>query len=108
MKIQSSGYTYYNCKYVKACHSAHFVCMLENRAIFKKNTISVHPIVSSSLSLKKIILIGGQLQYCGSFCHVSTCVVCVVSVKSLSHVRLFVTPWMIKSMEFSRPEYWNG
>ena len=26
--------------------------------------------------------------------------------KSLSHVRLFVTPW--KSMEFSRPEYWNG
>ena len=28
--------------------------------------------------------------------------------KSLSHVRLFVTPWTIQSMEFSRPEYWSG
>ena len=25
----------------------------------------------------------------------------------LSHVRLFVTPWTIQSMEFSRPEYWS-
>ena len=28
--------------------------------------------------------------------------------KLLSHVRLFVTPWTIQSMEFSRPEYWSG
>ena len=28
--------------------------------------------------------------------------------KSLSHVRLFVTPWTVQSMEFSRPEYWCG
>ena len=33
--------------------------------------------------------------------------------KSLSHVRLFVTPWTITpqaplSMEFSRKEYWSG
>ena len=28
--------------------------------------------------------------------------------KSLSHVRLFATPWTIESMEFSRPEYWGG
>ena len=28
--------------------------------------------------------------------------------KSLSCVRLFVTPWTIKSMEFSRTEYWSG
>ena len=28
--------------------------------------------------------------------------------KSLSSVRLFVTPWTIYSMEFSRPEYWGG
>ena len=28
--------------------------------------------------------------------------------KSLSCVRLFVTPWTIQSMEFSRPEYWSG
>ena len=28
--------------------------------------------------------------------------------ESLSHVRLFVAPWTIQSMEFSRPEYWSG
>ena len=28
--------------------------------------------------------------------------------KSLSRVWLFVTPWTIQSMEFSRPEYWSG
>ena len=36
-----------------------------------------------------------------------------VKVKSLSHVRLFVTPWTAahqapRSMEFSRQEYWSG
>ena len=28
--------------------------------------------------------------------------------KSLSHVWLFVTPWTIQSLEFSRPDYWSG
>ena len=28
--------------------------------------------------------------------------------KSLSPVRLFVTPWTIQSMELSRPERWSG
>ena len=28
--------------------------------------------------------------------------------KSLRRVRLFVTPWTLQSMEFSRPEYWSG
>ena len=28
--------------------------------------------------------------------------------KPLSHVQLFVTPWTIQSMEFSRPEYYSG
>ena len=28
--------------------------------------------------------------------------------KSLSCVWLFVTPWTMQFMEFSRPEYWNG
>ena len=28
--------------------------------------------------------------------------------KSFSHVWLFVTPWTIESMKFSRPEYWRG
>ena len=36
-----------------------------------------------------------------------------VKVKSLSRVRLFVTPWMVgyqapRSMGFSRREYWSG
>ena len=36
-----------------------------------------------------------------------------VVVKSLSRVRLFVTPWTVAhqappSMEFSRQEYWSG
>ena len=36
-----------------------------------------------------------------------------MSVKSLSHVRLFATPWTVayqapQSMEFSRQEYWSG
>ena len=30
------------------------------------------------------------------------------SVQSLSHVRLFATPWTVQSMKFSRPEYWSG
>ena len=28
--------------------------------------------------------------------------------KLLSHIQLFVTPWTIQLMEFSRPEYWSG
>ena len=31
-----------------------------------------------------------------------------VKWKSLSHVRLFATPWTIQSLEFSRTEYWSG
>ena len=37
----------------------------------------------------------------------------IVKVKSLSHVRLFATPWTVAykaspSMGFSRQEYWSG
>ena len=28
--------------------------------------------------------------------------------KLLSHIQLFVTPWIIHSMKFSRPGYWSG
>ena len=31
-----------------------------------------------------------------------------VKWKSLSRVLLFVTPWMLQSIEFSRPIYWSG
>ena len=30
------------------------------------------------------------------------------SVQSLSCVRLFATPWTMRSVEFSRAEYWSG
>ena len=41
-----------------------------------------------------------------------TSTLCIVKVKSLSHVRLFVTPWTVArlaplAMEFSRQEYWS-
>ena len=37
----------------------------------------------------------------------------LIKVKSVSHVQLFVTPWIVayqaaQSMEFSRQEYWSG
>ena len=39
---------------------------------------------------------------------VCVCVcVCVLKWKSLSHVQLFVSPWTVNSMEFSREEYWS-
>ena len=48
-----------------------------------------------------------QVLICNYFIH------CEVIVKSISHVRLFVTPWTVvhhapPSMEFSRQEYWTG
>ena len=33
---------------------------------------------------------------------------CQSEWKSLCRVWLFATPWTMQSMEFSRPEYWNG
>ena len=35
------------------------------------------------------------------------CIMTLVKMK-VSRVRLFVTPWTIQSMEFSRPEHWSG
>ena len=48
-----------------------------------------------------------KLRKCKSFCTAK------VKVKSLSHVRLFATPWTVAqqappSMGFSRQEYWSG
>ena len=43
----------------------------------------------------------------------STCFQLASELKSLSHVRLFATPWTVAyqappSLEFSRHEYWSG
>ena len=55
----------------------------------------------SSSSSSCIILCTSKAGSC--FCFLVQC-----KCQLLSHVRLFVTPWMIQSMEFSRPEYWSG
>ena len=52
-----------------------------------------------SPTLRKFPAISQQLGR-GSWSHIKW--------KSLSCVWLFVTLWTIQSMEFSRPEYWNG
>ena len=38
----------------------------------------------------------------------SLCIWFMFKWKSLSHVRLFLTPWTTQFMEFSKPEYWSG
>ena len=56
----------------------------------------------------------GKIKRLSSFEHsVCVCVCVCVCVKSLSHVRLFATPWTVAfqaslSTEFSRQEYWGG
>ena len=46
----------------------------------------------------------------GLFCFLVFCIslLFVWKGKSLSLVWLFVTPWTIQSMDFSRPDYWSG
>ena len=78
---------------------------------------SALPVILKSVisGLTNIILIAlgtVSLQFQGRFIPISlrTVLRIVASWKwtSLSRVRLFVTPWIIESMEFSRPEYWSG
>ena len=42
------------------------------------------------------------------YCHPAYLTHMQSQTESLSHVSLFATPWTMQSMEFSRPEYWNG
>ena len=49
---------------------------------------------------------GGQSQQKPN--SVKTPMVEEVKWKLLNQVQLFVTPWTIQSMKFSRPEYWSG
>ena len=57
-----------------------------------------------------MLMYGRPTQYCKAI--ILQLKICV-NVKSLSCVRLFVTPWTVAhqappSMEFSRQEYWSG
>ena len=44
-----------------------------------------------------------------SYLHMTQTILTIkILVVVLSYVQLFVNPWTIQSMEFSRPEYWSG
>ena len=65
----------------------------------------------SGLPLKKFFGIHNLIAFCKSFCTFVSQV--HRTQKSLSRVRLFVTPWIVahqapQSMGFSRHEYWSG
>ena len=45
---------------------------------------------------------------CSLMCKIKTPVPPFQDFVKVSHVKLFVTPWTIQSVEFSRPEYWIG
>ena len=42
------------------------------------------------------------------FMHYLELLIALDKWKSVSHIGLFAIPWIIQSMEFSRPEYWSG
>ena len=60
--------------------------------VFSSTTIRKHQFLDSQPS-----------SWSNSHIHSGVC-----AWKLLSHVWLFVNPWTIQSMEFSRPEYWSG
>ena len=47
-------------------------------------------------------------NHLNTFTHTNKFMYTEVKWKSLNCVPVFVTPWTIQSMEFSRPEYWSG
>ena len=51
---------------------------------------------------KCIQLVSCTISYCHGYLNLQK------KSKSLSRVQLFVTPWTIQFMEFSRPESWRG
>ena len=79
-------------------HSLHRLCSVVWCLACQSNagtTEMLHPVLSSGRPVKKPKYIFSFLQ--GK----------KWKWKSLSHVRLLVTPWTIQSLEFSWPEYWS-
>jgi len=73
------------------------------------NSIAIFPGVLTSISWWSVI--GYQMVKINLSLHKSIGCISYPKLsewKSLSHVRLFATPWTIQSVEFSRPEYWSG
>ena len=65
------------------------------------------------LGRKAMTNLDGMLKSRGITLLTETCLKVKVKVKSLSHVRLFATPWTVAyqaplSMGFSRQECWSG
>ena len=58
--------------------------------------------------VRRITSHSSLLRFCKDFAKTLLCQMKKSKGKSLSRVQLFVTPWTIQSMEFSRPEYQSG
>ena len=64
------------------------------------------------LSVFTLLASLGTGRMCNSIQHTSSCQLQFSSVQSLSHIRLFTTPWIVAhqaplSVGFSRQEYWS-
>ena len=75
----------------------------QNRIVFRKWLLKKIKWlrVGSFDSMEQILLTASSNGHCYFLLY-------IMKLKSHSCVRLFVTPWTIQSMEFSRPEYWSG
>ena len=57
--------------------------------------------------IRELTFFQGEIQIANK--HMKRCsAALVMKVKVAQSCRLFATPWTLQSMEFSRPEYWNG
>ena len=78
--------------------------VVKMRCVFKQAVPSVREMPYDKVELLRLPPVGRS--------PLVVCFWCQVKVKSLSHIRLFATPWTVAyqsplSMEFSRQEYWS-
>ena len=71
-------------------------CMAETNTIFESNYLPIKNVEKVMFNFWMRWVIDFPIPFSSSW-----------KWKSLSHVQLFSTPWIIQSMEFSRPEYWS-
>ena len=74
------------------------LCCLSILSVYANCKFLIHSSPSFSLPWQPVCSLGLSVSVLWS----------EVKWKSLSHVWLFVTPWTVQPMEFSRPEYWSG
>ena len=84
-----------------------WVALLLSIVLFYLSLILIfHFVFFSELQILVQLSFDTIIQFANSVCIFVRCV-SFFFWKSLSCVRLFVTPWTIQSMDFSRPEYWS-